>query len=476
MDAHSLSKHVNDLNHKDPATRRSAAQSLSQGDERAVYPLIKTLHDENSGVQDAAIRSLMSIQTESTAYMVLPLLRESAYLRNTAILVLREIGRTAIPILRNVLQDRDDDVRKFALDLIHDIGNCDYPDEIIHMLESDANVNVRTAAAKALGKLRYKPSIPALINALTDDEWVCFSVIEALTQMDDDRPVDMIMKLLDSPSDALRCAAIEALGQIGSRKAGPTLVSRLDGADEIERSSIIRSLVQIGMVSSVPGASAALLEMLKQGSREDKCIALRGLALLKDEDSIATILDIAGSFDPSISDDENILTLARKAIQGIGSIEAITRVLKDPSLKYRGKVIAIEAIGDMKSKNAVPALISMLRSHCRDIRRSVIASLGRINSNDINEVKTCLIESISDHDSHVRKTAISALGDIGDMAAFEPLVDLLREERFEDVIDEIILALLKINAPLVPSRLNGLSEYILKRAVGMKEQSETGDL
>lgn len=462
-----MKKLIRNLNHKDPSKRRAAAQSLGEGDERAIYPLIKALRDENYGVQDATIRSLKSIRMETTAYMVLPLLRESAYLRNTAILILKDMGSIAMPILRNVLLDKDDDVRKFALDLIYDIGHCDYPDEIVHLLSGDPNVNVRAAAAKALGKLKYGPAVPALINALTDDEWVCFSAIEALTQVNDDRPVDMIMKLLDSPSDTLRCAAIEALGRIGSQKAGLTLIKRIDGSDEIERRLIIRSLVQIGMVSSVPDASSPLVEMLRHGNREDKCIALHGLAQLKSQDSINTILDIAGSFDPSIPDDQDILNVARKTIKSIANVEALVQAMKNPAIKYRGKVIAIEAIGEMKSKKAVPVLISMLKSHCRDIRRSSLASLGMIHSRDI---KTCLMESISDHDSHVRKTAISALGDIGDMTAFDPLVSLLREERFDDVIDEIILTLLKIDVRAVPSRLEGLSKNIIKRALLLKAQ------
>jgi HEAT repeat protein len=41
---------IQNLSHADPSKRYAAAEGLSCGDERALYPLIKALHDENSGV------------------------------------------------------------------------------------------------------------------------------------------------------------------------------------------------------------------------------------------------------------------------------------------------------------------------------------------------------------------------------------------------------------------------------------------
>ncbi len=105
---------INELGSHDGAERRFAAEELSAGDERAVYPLIKALKDKNHGVQDAAMRSLIEIGGEITAYMVLPLLREDAFLRNTAVIILQEIGAAAIPLLGPLFSDKDDDIRKFA--------------------------------------------------------------------------------------------------------------------------------------------------------------------------------------------------------------------------------------------------------------------------------------------------------------------------------------------------------------------------
>ena len=62
-----LKKLLRNINDEDASKRRSAAEALAEGDERAIYPLIKALRDDNLGVQDAAMHSLMEIKGETTA-------------------------------------------------------------------------------------------------------------------------------------------------------------------------------------------------------------------------------------------------------------------------------------------------------------------------------------------------------------------------------------------------------------------------
>lgn len=99
-----LSKLIKDLEGPEPSKRRTVAESFADGDERAIYPLIKALGDENPGVQDAAMRSLITIRGEVTAYMVVPLLRNKPLLRNTAVMILNEIGAPVIPLLYPLLK------------------------------------------------------------------------------------------------------------------------------------------------------------------------------------------------------------------------------------------------------------------------------------------------------------------------------------------------------------------------------------
>ncbi|MBI4681976.1 MAG: HEAT repeat domain-containing protein [Nitrospirae bacterium] len=466
-----LNKLLRDITDEDASKRRSAAEALSDGDERAVYPLIKALRDDNFGVQDAAMRSLMNIKGETTAYMVLPLLRENSFLRNTAILILREMGTITVPLLQILLNDRDDDVRKFALDLIHDIQQCSYPEKLVEMLTGDTNANVRAAAAKTIGRLQLKKALPQLTAALKDEEWVCFSALEALIDLKEEEAISSIVDLLNSPSETIRYAAIEALGKIGSHNAVQSISDHISRAEGFEKKAAIRSLVQIGTVPSMPGVSDALIDMLADDDWDEKFTAIKGLAALKDETAIYHMIDAAGSLDLSDPESEDKLTIIKEAIYGLGCTSSLIDLLNDASVKYRGKVAAIEIIGDLKCKNAVTILIDLLKSDYRDVRRSSIKSLSQIES---DEAKNCLMEAIADPDSHVRKTAVSSLGKIGDMTAFEPLMKMLQNEKYNDVIDEFINALININPDLFLSRINELNDNIREMATKFTSELNSG--
>jgi HEAT repeat protein len=460
MHTNRLNKLLRDLNSDDASRKRSAAEAMTDGDERVIYPLIKALRDENFGVQDAAMRSLMEIKKESTAYMVLPLLREDSFLRNTAMIILKEMGKIAVPLFRMLLNDKDDDVRKFILDLIYEIEYCDYPEELVRMLTADSNANVRASAAKALGKLKYSGAVPHLIRALQDEEWVCFSALEALTDFKDVASIPLILKLVNSSSEAIRFAAIEALGQISSPEACDPLIKHMSSAGELENKAILKSLVQIGNVPSFPGISEMLMDMLSDDDWDDKIVALKGLSSLKEYKALSRIIDLAGSLDTSVPDNEEKQKVVIDFVQSFGCNDALTNILSDPSIKYRGKAIAIEVLGKLKCHEAVPALIRCINSDIRDVRRSSVVSLGQMQS---EEAKDYLVEAISDPDSHVRKSAALALGQIRDESAFEPLMKILQEEQFLDVIDAIIIALLRINSTLLLARINEFNEGVMKK-------------
>lgn len=452
-----LNKFLKNINNEDASVRRAAAEGLAEGDERAIYPLLKSLRDDNFGVQDAAMRSLMAIKSECTAYMVLPLLRENSFLRNTALIILTEMGKIAVPLLYVLLNDKDDDVRKFALDIIHDIGHCGYPEKLVEMLTGDANANVRAAASKTLGRLQYKKAIPQLIKALDEEEWVCFSALESLTELKDESAVENIIAVLNNPSETTRFAAIEALGKIGSSRATQPLVDHMLNANDFEKKTIIKSLVQIGTISTVKGISDVLYEMLDDDDWDDILIAIKGFSLLNETSSITKLIDLAGSLDLSEPDNEDRLHIIKEAVQNFGCNKSLIKLLDDESIKFRGKVVAIEIIGNLKCNDAVRNLINLLNSEYRDVRRSSIKSLGEIESDEAREY---LIDAISDKDSHVRKSAVIALGKICEIAAFEPLMKMLYKEQYNDVIDEFVNSLLNIDSASFLSRINEFSNNI----------------
>jgi len=457
-----LSKLIRDLEAPDPSKRRAAAESLANGDERAIYPLIKALGDENPGVQDAAMRSLITIGGEVTAYMVIPLLRNEPFLRNTAMIILKEIGAPVIPLLYPLLRDKDDDVRKFAIDLISEIRECDYPWALSQILEKDPNPNVRASAAKAIGVIGYRDGLPQLITALRDDEWVSFSALESLALIGDESSVEPIISLLDSPSDTLRYASIEALGRIGSTRGINALMSHLPKTDGLERTAIIKGLVQIGITPDLSEVSDTLMDMFEHGDWEERLIALKGLVALKDERAIYPAIDLAGSLDPSEPDNEERLSAIKEALLSLGCADALIDIVSNPSVRYRGKVIAIEVVGDLRCKKAVPYLVRLLEGNLRDVRRASIKALGEMDDEDARQA---LMGAVNDGDGHIRKMAAAALGRMGERRAVDPLLRLLEVERYRDVMEEAVRALLMIDPAALYNRLDGLNSQV-REAIG----------
>ncbi len=458
LNAKAISKLIADLRHADSSKRRLATELLSKGDERAIYPLINALNDSDFGVQDAAMRSLISIGGEMTAYMVMPLLRGDSLLRNTAIIILKGIGSEAVPLLRPLLMDKDDDIRKFAIDIICETKKCGYPEVLCAILKDDSNPNVRASAAKALGILNYKEALPELLNALKDEEWVCFSALESLGMIKEESSIGHITCLLDAPSAAIRHAAIEALGAIGSQLAADALISRFDKAKEdFEKTVIVKSLVALRVAPSIWGIYESLLDMLENGDLNEKLIALKGIAELKGKKAISAIVDIVGSMDPSELENEDIIFAAKDALKSFGCIDELIDIVADSSIKFRGKVIAIDVIGDLKCKKAIPHLINLLKADIRDIRRASIKALCEIRDKNTTPI---LIDALNDYDGHIRRITVSALGRIRDKTAFEPIAKLLAQEKYEDVIEEAVKALFMLDSERFLSQIENFDSNI----------------
>jgi HEAT repeat protein len=449
-------KHIRDLAHSDVKRRRTAAEALSEGDERAIYPLLKALRDENHGVQDSAMRSLIAIGGEVVAYMVLPLLREDSYLRNTAFIILKDLGSASVPLLYPLLKDKDEDVRKFSLDLLAEIKDEVSHERILPFFR-DPNPNVRASAANAAGALGYKEALPSLIEALRDEEWVCFSAIEALGKLGAEEAVAPIRELLGAHSDALRYAALETLGRIGSEQSSEALLEHAAKTEGYEKKAAIKSLIQIGVTPSLPGVFEVILDMFGNGEWDEKLIALSGLVALGDSRAIPYMVDMAGSLDWSVPENEERLYIIKDALRAFGCSEVLIGLLEDPSIRYRGKVVTAEVLGEMRCEGAVPHLMKLIDKQVRDVRRASMKALGDI---DGEAAKGMLMNAVDDHDSHIRRTAVSALGRIGSGVDSAALIKLLRVEEHADVIEEAARALLEMDPGGAYTHLDDFNSHV----------------
>lgn len=463
-----IARYVRDLSDPDVSKRRAAAEALAEADERAVYPLLKALMDENPGVQDAAMRALTAIGGEVVAYMVLPLLREDSYLRNTALIILKDLGGVSVPLLYPLLKDKDDDVRKFSLDLLGDIKEGVFVDMILPLF-GDPNANVRAAAANAAGSLACIDAVPFLTEALKDEEWVGFSALEALGRLRAENAEAPISELLSEGSDATRYAAIETLGKIGSMASSRRLLQHASRTEGAEKTAAIKSLVQIGLTPSMSGVLEVLIQLLREGDWDEKSVAIKGLVDLKDPRAVHPLVDTAGSLDHSVPEEEEYIFAIKEAVKRLGCEDELIKILSDPSIRFRGRAFAAEVLGEMKCEKAVPHLQKLLETYFRDVRRAGMKALQDLSGEGTRQT---MLEAVEDRDGHIRRMAASALGRIGGGAAADSLMRLLGEERHMDVIEEAVKALLQIDPQRLYSRLGELSARVRERVGRFAEDAD----
>lgn len=245
-----LEQAIRNLSHHDYHVRFEAARSLgTSADARAVTPLIKTLVDENSKVQYAALSSLIKLGAAEAANPIIDLLIEKLDTQVWALLKLNIGMRLRTGLLDMVqkgdlaLSDRLDAVlrendtldelqRAFFIRLIGKTGDERRVDDLIHRLIRDP-APVQVAAAEALGWIGDRSAIPTLLlfarsseDTLSDNA-VREVAIEALGRIGDPVVLDTLIAGLTDDNEWVRRAAAEALGTIGDPSALPALADAL---------------------------------------------------------------------------------------------------------------------------------------------------------------------------------------------------------------------------------------------------------
>lgn len=206
----------------DPAERRDAVEGLREcGEEKAIPHLIGALRDENPGVQQSAIDILVDIGSPAVVKAVIPLLRDeiNASIRNMAVEILSRAGSMDMESVASLLMEENPDVRRFAADILGFIGDRRGVSPLIEALD-DPNPNVRSSAANSLGMIGDRRGMKPLIDRLEaeNEEWVIFSVIEALGKIGDEGVIGHLTRFLEGESEPLMVASIEAMKKFLDKK------------------------------------------------------------------------------------------------------------------------------------------------------------------------------------------------------------------------------------------------------------------
>ncbi|MDR0239221.1 MAG: HEAT repeat domain-containing protein [Deltaproteobacteria bacterium] len=443
---------LQNLQSDDTEILRSAA--FAAGDcklAESVDLLCKGIASANIGVQEAAEYALRKIRGPRTVRSLLPLLRsDDAPLRNIAMDVLREIGADDLDVLHPLLHDADCDMRIFIADILGSTKSRKSVASLCDSLLKDPEVNVRYQAAVSLGSLAFPEAVECLRLAMMDEEWVQFSVVEALTKIRADSTVTALTQALSNCSPLVASIIIDALGEMGNIKAVPLLFKSLESASVPLRHKTVKSIVKI-----LGGRSLSLLNpkdhtrfrdyLLDTLNDEDESVlmaALSGLSVMGDDAATKAIFRLMTRMNPDLHQD--LIQAATQTIASIGFNQSFVDALhaKNNDMLVH---VAVDASLLMDDTRHIQHIKEIFWQHDRDIQRAAAVRLARIAGPDDVPFFLDLLDRHTDGD--VLKAALFFLGNrMKAEQATEKLFSMLAHP-YDDVKEAALEACIALQTP-----------------------------
>ncbi len=408
------------LQDPDPEILREAAQDAGDCDcSEAVPMLIALLKHKNLGVQEAAEISLRQLGGAQAVQQLVPLLRtEDAQVRNLAIDILCQIGDQDIGSIFNLLRDDDVDVRIFAANILGSTANILAVPNLCQALLQDPEVNVRYQAAVSLGNLSFVEAANCLNQAINDEEWVQFSVIEALLKIRSESSINALIKAMPDSSDLVSSMIADALAEMGNIKAVPLLLKRLKSSPKALRNKIVKAVVQI-----MGGRGLTLLPTLEQANFKEYLLAalsdedediqdqvISGLVIMNVVEAAEPIINLADTLDPDEDQHHDRLNRIAKALADLGSMPALETALH--SGKPARIDLAVRALRLLPGAQAASLLMHFFKGQERNLQRLVIDALIQVAE---DKDASFFVDLLTSHnDGHVLKQSLRFLGHLGE--------------------------------------------------------------
>ncbi|MDP2849123.1 MAG: HEAT repeat domain-containing protein [Humidesulfovibrio sp.] len=427
--------------------------------EDAVPFLVGMLKSSNIGVQESADNALRKIGGKEAVTGVIPLLSsDEAPVRNGAMDILRTLGSQELQSIIPLLKEEDVDIRIFATDILGSAGNVMAVAPLCEALLKDPEVNVRYQAAVSLGSLGLPEAAKCLNQAMRDEEWVQYSVIEALAKIRHSSSVDAMVKAMSHSSELVVSMIIDALGEMGNVKAVSLLLSRMESSPTALRNKIVKAIVKIlgaKLVNLLPKDAREnfrdyLLVALEDEEEEVQDAAILGLAVMGGDDAAAGVFAIALKLDPGKDQDRLDSILASLSQMGVTAV--LKNALRNDDV--HSALLAVETLARISDPEVENVLVNSFWQGYITVQRAIVVVLARIAGPGSVDFFMDLLHK--HNDGKVLKSAANFLGQkLKHPPAAEALFDLL-DHQYDDVKEAALDACVAIGGAEMQERFKAL--------------------
>ncbi|MCX6154996.1 MAG: HEAT repeat domain-containing protein [Candidatus Kapabacteria bacterium] len=208
------------MNHPDSEVRRQAAEDIAMSsvfNDSIAEAMIKGIQDSDNGVKDICSRYLAQL-TGSGAYLCAEKLCdlinvEELEIRNLAGDILTKLGAASVEYLIPYLKSPDQDVRKFACDILGLISNNGVLPFIFELIE-DGDINVISSAFEAIGNIGSDDGLNLLFENYDKFEDLKNVIIDSVGKIGGSEAIYFLIDKMQSEEDVfLQTACIDALAQ-----------------------------------------------------------------------------------------------------------------------------------------------------------------------------------------------------------------------------------------------------------------------
>lgn len=271
---------------------------------------------------------------------------------------------------------------------------------LIEQLGSE-DLEIRKAAAFALGRIGDARAVPALVEALEEDEEIVIAAADALAKIGDPRAFESLLARVGDPHAAVRQSVVGALNSLGSPEMPARVRPLLSDADPNVRESAVKIAGYFGYAE----CADLLLERCLDEDERVRRAAVEHLPYLEDERATPALVHALRHETPRVraaaaaamaqSEGDEVSTHLIKALadedswvryfaarslgrqEAVESAEALAALAQGDKSNHV-RIAAVEALGRIGGETAVRAVAPLVNSGEPDLARAAADALGML--------------------------------------------------------------------------------------------------